>query len=89
MKDVEASFDWGALVPRIVHPLKVAIVEAVLWIDGPISASELEKVFEKRFSLSVVSYHMKKLAEAGVLAKVGERQVRGALQHFYFFSPGE
>ncbi len=82
----EFSFDWGSLVPHMVHPLKVAIVEALLWIGVPISASELTEVFEGEFSLSLIAYHVKKLAEAGVLAQVQQRQVRGATQRFYFFS---
>lgn len=81
----EPDFDWAWLVPRLVHPIKVAIVEAMLWIDRPISASELEKVFDGEIGLGLVSYHMKELAKLGAIAKVGERQVRGALQNFYFF----
>lgn len=76
-------FDWAWLVPRVIHPTKVAIIEAMLWIDRPISASELEKVFEGQIGLGVASYHVKELAKMGVLVRVGERQVRGALQVFY------
>ncbi|MEX2107173.1 MAG: helix-turn-helix domain-containing protein [Solirubrobacterales bacterium] len=88
MEGDEPSFDWDELVPRIVHPLKVAIIEALLWIDTPLSASELDKVLGGRFGISLVSYHVTKLAEAEAITKVGERPVRGALQTFYFF-PGQ
>jgi hypothetical protein len=57
----ERRFDWMSLVPRVVHPLKVAIVEALLWIDQPLSASDLSKVFDREFSLGLVSYHLKEL----------------------------
>jgi hypothetical protein len=81
----ELQFHWDELVPHFVHPLKVAIIEAMLWIDRPISASELARVFLEEFDLSLVSYHLNKLAATGALEQVGERQVRGALQRFYFF----
>jgi len=78
-------FDWVTLVPRLVHPLKVAIIEALLWVDAPMSASELSRVFTGRFGVNLVSYHVKTLAQVGVLAKAGQRPVRGALETFYFF----
>lgn len=81
----ELQFDWAALVPHFVHPVKVTIIEAMLWIGQPLSASELAKVFFGEYDLSLISYHVVKLAQAGVLEQVRERQVRGALQRFYFF----
>ena len=81
------QFDWSELVPRIVHPLKVAIVEALTWIDTPMSPTELNRVLYQQSDLSLVAYHVRKLAEAGVITIVGQRPVRGALQTFYFF-PG-
>ncbi len=81
----EIQFDWAGLVPRFVHPLKVATIEAMLWIGEPLSASELTSVFGREFGLSLVSYHLNKLVEAGVFEQVAEIQVRGALKHSYFF----
>jgi DNA-binding transcriptional regulator GbsR (MarR family) len=79
-------FDWETLVPLVVHPLKVAIVEALLWIEEPLSASELTKTFSQSdMSLSRISYHVRMLAEVGVLTKVRERPVRGSVEKFYFF----
>jgi DNA-binding transcriptional ArsR family regulator len=80
-------FAWDALVPHIVHPLKVTIVEALRWIDQPLSASDLTKVIEDdKYGLSHVSYHMVKLARAGALEVVRTRPVRGSLEKFYFFA---
>jgi DNA-binding transcriptional ArsR family regulator len=78
---------WDALIGPLVHPTKVSIIEAMLWIDRPISARELERVFEERpgLSMSAVSYHMTSLATLGVLTLVEKRRVRGAWQKFYFF----
>jgi hypothetical protein len=84
-----STFEWDALVPYLVHPLKVAIVETISWIDMPLSASELSRIFMLEFELSLVSYHLTKLAEVGAVVKVGQRPVRGALQSFYFFPDRE
>jgi DNA-binding transcriptional ArsR family regulator len=83
----EPSFDWEALVPRIVHPLKVAIVEALWWVGEPLSATDLTKVIdEEKFTISHVSYHMVRLADVGALEVVRRRAVRGAIEKFYFFA---
>src|SRR4051812_18800722 len=34
---------WEPFLPHLVHPLKVAIVEALLWIREPLSAVQLGK----------------------------------------------
>jgi hypothetical protein len=79
-------FAWDALVPHIVHPLKVLIVEAMQWIDEPLSASDLTKVIDdEKYGLSHVSYHTVRLASAGVIEVVRTRPVRGSLEKFYFF----
>lgn len=83
------QFDWAGLVPHFVHPIKVEIIEAMIWIGQPMSASELSQVFLNEYDLSRVSYHLTKLAGAGVFEQVGQRQVRGALQRFYYFTDGE
>jgi hypothetical protein len=77
------SFEWEMLVPHLVHPLKVAIVEAMSWIEEPISARDLDLLFGEEFGVSLVAYHVRILADYGALEKVGEQAVRGALQTFY------
>lgn len=59
------TLDWCVLVPRLVHPTKVLVIEAMLWL-GPISASELKEVFEGNPDTSAISYHLNSLADAGV-----------------------
>jgi hypothetical protein len=84
--DGDESFDWAGLVPAVVHPLKVAIIEALAWIGEPLSPSELKEVFERQFSISLIAYHVNKLADTGAIRAVKTRQVRGARQTFYFFT---
>jgi hypothetical protein len=79
-------FDWEGLVPLIVHPVKVAIIEAIDWINEPLSASDLTKVInDGKLRLPHVAYHVKNLGEIGVLKVVRRRAVRGSLEKFYFF----
>lgn len=83
----EPSFDWAMLVPHVVHPLKVAIVEALLYMEQPLSPSQLAKLFDgtEEGYVSRASYHVGELAKSGAIEQVGTRQVRGATQRFYDF----
>lgn len=83
----EPAFDWAELVPRVVHPARVAIVEAMFFIGQPLSATELRDFFDEPecYYLSIVSYHLGKLVDYGALAETGSRQVRGATETYYFF----
>jgi hypothetical protein len=78
-------FDWIAFALLHVHPMRVQIIEAMSWIDQPLSASDLRKVFGGRFDLSFISYHLTELAKLGVMELVWKREVRGATEKFYFF----
>ena len=76
--------DWAALVSLLVHPLKVDILEAMSWIDKPLSAIDLTKVIDSPdYGLSHVAYHVRKLAEAKAIRRAGQRQVRGATETFF------
>lgn len=79
----EQSFQWGLLVPMMVHPLKVAIIEAMDWIDVPLSAKDLDLLLDEEYGLPLVAYHLRKLADVGAIERVEQRAVRGALQTFY------
>jgi DNA-binding transcriptional ArsR family regulator len=84
--DEPYPFDWARLVPRIVHPLRVAIIEALARIGEPLSPSELALVLGDDIAISLVSYHVRELRKVGVIEAVATRQVRGALQTFYWFT---
>jgi DNA-binding transcriptional ArsR family regulator len=79
----QCSFNWDSLIQLTVHPMKVAIIEAMVWIELPLSPKELDRMFDEQFGVSLVSYHMRTLAGAGVVEKVRQQSVRGALQSFY------
>lgn len=76
-------FNWDALIPISVHPVKVTIIEAMQWIAVPLSPKELDRIFDEEYGVSLVSYHMRTLADIGVVEKVRQQAVRGAVQNFY------
>lgn len=82
-RDGQPSFDWAALVPNLVHPVRVAMVEAMCWIGQPLSSTEFRKIFDNEFSVSYLSYHVRELRKMEVMEKVSSRQVRGATESFY------
>lgn len=81
-------FDWNVLVPHIVNPTKVAVIEALSWIGEPLSPTDLTKLItgNRKSDLSRVSYHVRTLAKTGVLREIWRRPVRGSTETFYFFS---
>lgn len=76
-------FSWETLVPLLVHPAKVAIIEAMAWIELPLSATDLDKLLQGHAGVSLLSYHLRKLAEIGAIHRVRQETVRGAVQTFY------
>jgi hypothetical protein len=78
--------DWSALLSRSIHPTRLWIIEAMRVIDRPLSASELEDVFERKQSTSAISYHMTTLAKIGIVKQVEMQQVRGAWKRLYVFT---
>lgn len=82
-----SALDWGALVALVVHPTKVLILEAMLWVGEPLSASELEHLFDEKPSLGSVSYHVRTLAKFGAVEQIRSRPVRGTIERYYFLAP--
>jgi DNA-binding transcriptional ArsR family regulator len=64
----------------ISHPLRASCLR-LLGERGEMSPVQVMR--ELGENLSDVSYHMKRLAELGCAEIVRERQVRGAVEHFY------
>jgi hypothetical protein len=85
-KVADADFDWAAVI-SLVHPLKVAIIEALRYVGRPMSASDFTNLLGgESKGLSYVSYHVRALAKDRVIEKVAEREgLRGPKEKFYFF----
>ena len=81
-------FVWETLTPRLIHPLKLAMIEALLWVDRPLSADDLLALFSPLESnRELVRYHARSLAKAGVLETIQvEESAGGPAEPHYFFA---
>lgn len=79
---------WFRLISKVVHPVKIAVMEAYFWIGEPLSKAELTRLFGngKHFYLSLVSNHVDGLDSWGILEEITTREIRGATETYYFFS---
>ena len=76
------TMDWELLARTNTHPLRVSILE-VLGLDGGRTLSPKDLSLELNAPLGNVNYHVTELLGDGLLHLAGERQVRGAVEHFY------
>jgi DNA-binding transcriptional ArsR family regulator len=74
--------DWEHLARATAHPVRVSILE-VLSIDAGRTLSPTDISRELQIPLSNTNYHVTELAKADLIELVGQRQVRGAVEHFY------
>ena len=74
--------NWELLARANTHPLRVSILE-VLNLDTGRILSPKDLSLELQGPLSTVNYHVTELRKCGLLEVVDERQVRGAIEHFY------
>ena len=74
--------DWEHLARATAHPLRISILE-ILGLDGGRTLSPSDLSQELQIPLSNTNYHVTELAKAGLIELVGQRQVRGATEHFY------
>ena len=66
---------WRTLVPRLVHPARLQIVEALMNQGRPMSAEELApSVPQAEGNTDLVRYHAKAMTEAGALEVVDSGQ---------------
>jgi len=70
----------------MIHETKLVILEAMLWIDEPLSAVDIERMCDEKLGKSAISYHLKRLAvDHRVLRLYGEEPVRGTRKKLYYF----
>lgn len=82
----QAAYVWRVCVPRLIPALKVTIIEALLFMEQPLSATQLVALLDRSDCyLSLLSYHLGTLREARVIELIESRSVRGAKEHFYYF----
>jgi DNA-binding transcriptional ArsR family regulator len=76
-------YAWDQRVALLVHPTKVTILEALAWIGEPLSPKLIDELLDQEFGVPLVSYHMRKLFESGLIERTHQKMSSGALQTFY------
>lgn len=79
--------NWEHLARATAHPLRISILE-ILGLDGGRTLSPSDLSLELQIPLSNTNYHVTELAKAGLIELIGQRQVRGATEHFYRIPTG-
>ena len=75
---------WATLAALLLHSCQVQIIEAMRWVDQPLSASELVRVLGTGQRLSTIAYHVRRLDSLGALTPAGERHpLRGSEEKLY------
>lgn len=85
-KKAEDAIDAREL-KALSNPKRVAVLEALITTDG-LESSPAKLAEQVGESLGQVSYHVRQLAEAGLIEETRTQPVRGAVQHFYRPRPG-
>ena len=79
-----ATVDWDGLLTSLLHPTQFQIIEAMHWINRPVSASQLVHVFDRDpKDLPALSYHLRRLGNLRIARLNSVRQVRGAKERLY------
>lgn len=48
---------------RVLHPIDVQIIEAMRWIDLPLSTGDLAEIFDGKPSSAVIGRHVRRLVK--------------------------
>jgi DNA-binding transcriptional ArsR family regulator len=67
------------LAAAVAHPIRVRCL--VVLAERVASPAEIGR--ELHLEVAKIGYHINALAEANLIEEVGQRQVRGAVEHFY------
>jgi hypothetical protein len=82
-RPTHSSPAWEVALFDLLHPAQIAIVEACLGIEEPLSATLLAELFEHDFKLNLIAYHVRRLSERGVLHKLDGRIVGDTIERLY------
>jgi hypothetical protein len=84
-----AAFCWATFVSLLAHPIQVAIIETLLWIERPAAPADFVQMFEGNpYTVSHIGYHAKRLSDLGIIDLVRTEPIRGTLKHYYCISEG-
>lgn len=74
---------WASLVARVLHPAQVQIIEALLWIDQPLSPADLARIFDEKPGWQVLVHQLRGLTRLDVIALAETPTKRNAMDITY------
>ena len=80
------DYDWSFLIDMEIHEVKVAAIEALDWIGGPLSATELHLIFDERYRYQTIAHHINGLAKRKLIQQTHVRPARGAGEKYYLLA---
>lgn len=84
MKQTAENGWWGELAARVLHPVQVEIIEALRWIDQPLTAIDLLHVLDnKRVGLRI-EHHLKRLRRIDALVVVDQEGMQTPIRQRAF-----
>ena len=85
-----ATVRWSLVLPRIAHPVKVQIIEALGYLDQGLSPSQLSCVLARDDDEIVVQdmhFHLRALEEDAILVMLPARPGHGSAEVRYALAP--
>ncbi|HEY5815243.1 MAG TPA: hypothetical protein VIS95_02770 [Solirubrobacterales bacterium] len=71
------DFYWDGAAARVLHPVRVEIIEAMRWIDRPLSAIDLVYVFEGKQLGLWIEHHLRCLVKLRIAVEENDGQGTG------------
>src|SRR5690349_14771742 len=85
------AVDWEATARAVLNPIAVAVLELLAVVDRrphpERSPKQLADALGEADRLGLVAYHVRMLADRGLVELVRTEQRRGALAHYYRLTP--
>jgi hypothetical protein len=78
--------DWERVARVEMHPLRLAVLEAIYNARAPISAVMISRDLSE--PLGQVAHHVRVLHAHRLIVPAGTRKRRGATEHFYRVADG-
>lgn len=73
------GFCWGALAAHVLHPVQVEIIEALQWIDQPLTAADLLHIFDAKRSGLRIEHHLRRLTKLDAVMLNENRKEHGPM----------
>lgn len=70
---------WSTLPEKVLHPVRVPIIEALWWIAEPLSAIALVDLFDGLLSMWEAAHHLRVLEELKVVEPLDDGVSRSDL----------